>query len=498
MSKLSTEVHVNVRGKGHKLCIEHPKEEMVLVCKDCNDTLVCLHCVSTTHIGHQLIAVNLLVQDHLNFLQDWNIDTEETNIPRLSKRVDDAEVTIKEFQQGIQIHIGKVKDHGEYLKEIVEKSTNETVSELKDMEEKILQQFDKFKSDSVQERKQLEALLKESKEAIQSDNNILICDFTKEFNSQTRKELEFECGFNNLKFTKGFNPTSLIKVAFGKLEHGRNSSDVVTVTHEHANLSQNPTSSRPKDISMQVKSVTRTKQGSFWLCERGTPFIYRKSLHGPFTRREHKVTIDDISLHPVDDQLYYISNEFNSVHCMLDTTSMKAYKLFGADNPFCIAVTRNGNILVKTSMKPILTVYTSTGVIVETLTNMPVLIYHISVCRATGKLAFSCGDSGVSVWSGTDTLPLQPMFKYPTSGEKIPVHVHVNARDATFDNEGCLLIADMCNQKIHIIDATTGQFLKIVPIKNGLYPECITTHSNDSMLVCTSSPPQIVSIKYLD
>ena len=116
------------------------------------------------YIGHQLTAVNLLVQDHFNYLQDWNVHTEETKISRLSRRVEEAKTTVTEYQQCIQLHIKRVQDHGEYSKELIEKSTIETVSELKEIEQKILKQFEKFKSDSENAIRRLEALMKESKE----------------------------------------------------------------------------------------------------------------------------------------------------------------------------------------------------------------------------------------------------------------------------------------------------------------------------------------------
>ena len=233
MSKLPTQV--NFRNKGHTLCIDHPKEELVLVCKDCNETLVCVHCVSTTHLGHQLTAVNLLVQDHFNYLQDWNVDTEETKIPRLSRRVEEAEVTVKEFQQGIQLHIKKVHEHGEHLKGLIEKSTSETVAELKKIEKKILKQFEKFKSESDNAIRQLKALMKESIEVTLSDNNVLICDVTKELSSLSLPEPEFKTSFNSLRFIKGLDPESFVKDAFGRLER-----DLSTVQQDHPALSQNP------------------------------------------------------------------------------------------------------------------------------------------------------------------------------------------------------------------------------------------------------------------
>ena len=77
MSELPTQL------KGNKFCVDHLKEEIQLVCRDCNETLVCLHCISTTHIGHTFVAISLLVQEKFNYLQDLVTSTEKTRIPKL-------------------------------------------------------------------------------------------------------------------------------------------------------------------------------------------------------------------------------------------------------------------------------------------------------------------------------------------------------------------------------------------------------------------------------
>lgn len=84
---------------------------------------------------------------------------------------------------------------------------------------------------------------------------------------------------------------------------------------------------------------------------------------------------------------------------------------------------------------------------------------------------------------------LQPMFIYPTSDYERDV------RDSTFDSAGHLLIVEN-NNNIHIIDATTGDLEKIVPVKD--YPTCLTTYSCDSVVMCSFFLVcRLVSMKYL-
>ena len=264
MSELPTQV--NFRNKGVKLCIDHPKEELLLVCKDCDETLVCINCISTKHCGHKVVAIQLLVQEKFNFLQDLNTETKETKIPRLSKIVKDAEITVKELQQGIQLHIKEAEDHGEYLKELIDESTAETVSELKQIKKKILKEFDKFKSESANVIEKLKSLTKESKEATQSDNNVLILDVTcKEISSLTLQDPTFECTFGCLRFIKGSDPESHVKAAFERLVQVDGISDLATVKHDHRTLSENNVISKLANTPVAIKTILCTKQGTIKL-----------------------------------------------------------------------------------------------------------------------------------------------------------------------------------------------------------------------------------------
>ena len=333
MSELPTQV--NIRVKGNKLCLDHPKEELLLLCKDCNEKLVCMNCISTTHSGHNVVAIHLLEQGKFNHLQDLNTETRETKIPRISKNVEIANSNVKELQQIIQIEIKKVEDHGEYLKELVNKSTAETVSDLKEIERKILEQFKKFKLESSLAIEQLEELMKQSKEATQSDNNVLIMDVTKEFSSLTVQEPKLDCICTSVGFTKGSDAESHIKAAFGKLQlEGKQ--DILKLTEK-------PAVSEHRSLPSHMRSIERTKQGTYWFCEYNKPYLYKMEDNGPLRKMDIDVKVRDISTHPLNGQLYCIAS---ANACKVNIVTMETTKMFTVDDPYCMAVTHNGNILI--------------------------------------------------------------------------------------------------------------------------------------------------------
>ena len=465
MEKSTTQI--NFRMKGDKLCVDHPTEELLLVCNDCQETLVCMSCISTTHSGHKVVAIHLLIKEKFNFLQDFRTEAKDTKIPKISKRLQEADSAVKHFIQGIQQHITKVEDRGEYLKQLIDKSTYETIYKLEEIKNKIANLFEKFEHNSTKAIKLLEGLMQESREATQSDSDVLLLDVAEEFRSLSIQEPQFEFIYNPMKFIEGSDAQSHINAALGILVTLSEIPDVITLVNTLSS----------------IRTVTQTKCGTLWFCQDDESILYKMDKKEPLEKLTTDVNIKDISTHPLNDQLYCISRQDNSLR-KLDTRTMKTTKLFIADNPICMAVTKDGSILVKTRRQPKVTVYTCTGDIVQTISTTQ-NVNHISVCRITGKVAFSCLGAGVVVTNEQ----LQHLFKYPTSGDEIYI------QDATFDRVGHLLISDYWNKKIHIIDATTGHSLQIVSIDSGL-PSCLAVNSLDSIVVCTNEPEQILSVKY--
>ena len=246
MAELPTQV--NFRRKGDKFCTGHPNEELQLICIDCNEQLVCIHCISTTHNGHTFVAISLFVKEKFKYLQDLTTETKKSKIPTLLKTVEDADTTVKELKQEIQIHMKKSEDHGEFLKELIDKSKAETVNDLKELENKITKQFATFKSDTYNRIKQLEELMKESREVTKTDDNVLILDVVKELSSKLKQDLEFKyCFISSMVFIKGSNPELSIEDAFGGLSKeyrphpgisstGRGENISCPTTHAHMEL----------------------------------------------------------------------------------------------------------------------------------------------------------------------------------------------------------------------------------------------------------------------
>lgn len=245
----------NINFVGNKFCLNHLKEEVQFMCENCKEK-ACNTCVSTIHKGHNLIGINLIVQEKYNRLQDINTDIREIKIPRIRGKLQAAETKVKDTLKKIRSNIETVEEHGQHLKERIDKSTGEIVSELIDLEQKITNQLDEFKYDSESVINRLEELIAQSKNATKSDNNILVVDVEEHLSSQTIQEPEFELKYSPGRYLQGSNPDSDIKAALGTIVYEQLPTEKVV----------EPVISNFLDLSLEPDSVLCTLRGDLWIC----------------------------------------------------------------------------------------------------------------------------------------------------------------------------------------------------------------------------------------
>ena len=420
------------------------------------------------------------MQEKYNKLQGLSNDIRENNIPRVKNKLQSAQQSATRFKQDIQSHIKTVLQQSEYLKELIERSTSETVSQLEDVEKEITKQHNQFKSDSETVIQLLEDLLTESTEAIKSDNNILIVDVEEHASSLNIPEPDFVCNVVPMKFIQGSNPESNIKTALGTIVYELQSQSVQTQIE--------PVISKLVDLSIVPWSIQRQQTDELLVrgLKKDDP-LTRINKDGSATTLTLDTPLYDICLDPVSDQLYctpFVGTNIKSV----DTQSGKTTDLITTKtNPVCLNLTRNGQIfMVGSSDKCEVTLYDRKGTLLQTVTTVR-YPFHIAVCRYTGRVAIACGSGGVMVMENKADR-LQHIYTYPTTTATI------NASDAEFDDAGHLLVVDYTTKTVHVTDSTTGKTLKGITV-DGL-PMSLTTMKNGDIVLGTRDPNQLLNIKY--
>ena len=465
----------NLNFKGNKFCLNHLTEKVKFVCEDCKQK-ICNTCVSTTHKGHNLIGIKLLAQQKYEKLQDLNTDIQKNKIPRVRSKLQAAEQSVNKIKQGINTNINTAVTQGEHLKELIDISTAETVSELEAVKAKITQQLDQFEADSEAVIKRLEDLMKESTEATKSDNNILIVDVEEQISTQTIIEPEFVCDFASMEFVKGPDPETNIRTALGTIVCGQLPPVV---------QSKKPTEPFIFDsleLPISPQSIQRTQQGTLWICEYNTKLLTKINTDGSKKTLTLDTCIKDICVDPVTDQIYCAPFDDKSIRT-LDTQSGKTAKLFTTSSvPHCLNVTNSGNIfIVGINLECQVTLYDKRGSILQTLT-IVASPYHIAVCRSTGRVAIACWKRGVMVMEYKADR-LHPMITYPTIGTVTAVE---------FDDAGQVLVADSKNKTVQNI--ATGKTFKKINLDGT--PTCLLAqNSNGDILLGTRYPNKLLTIK---
>ena len=300
------------------------------MCKDCKQK-ACNTCVSSTHKGHDLIGIKLIVQEKYNKLQDLNNDIQKNKIPRVRNTLQAAQQKVGKVKQGIHANIKTVVKHGDYLKELIDISTAETVSELEEIEIKITKELDQFQADSETVIKRLEDLMKESTAANKSDDNILIVDVEEELSTMTIKEPEFDCTYSNLKFVQGPDPAVNIKTALGTIVY-----EQLQPALPIRKLTE-PAISKLLDLPFRPWSIQRTKQDIIWICgTRSGDTLTKIDTDGSMTLLKLDTAIHDICVDPGTDHIYCAP--------MNDTSIRKVDTHSGLGQPNCSLPNLNHNV----------------------------------------------------------------------------------------------------------------------------------------------------------
>ena len=212
---------INYREKGKTKCDDHLNEDLTFACTDCNEILICNTCVSTTHLGHKVVALHLVVQTKFTKLQDLNTDISESRIPHIRSKIALADEKIQKIHKDLDINIRRAEKHGEYMKKLIDSSTSEIVSELNKNASEITEQLDRFKLESQNLIKKLEQIIEENRKVTKSENDVLIIDVEKENSSTTElvlAQLIDVTLVGQAKFVKGSDVDCVLKTSMGYIE----------------------------------------------------------------------------------------------------------------------------------------------------------------------------------------------------------------------------------------------------------------------------------------
>ena len=289
------------RLKGSKLCIDHLGKELTFVCETCGRIPVCSTCISTDHKGHSVTEIEAEGDVQFRVLLDYDTDTEQNTIPNIEKKVKDADDNLVFLEESIRDEIEKVEKKACRVKEIIEKWKSSIVADFEEIIRTNRIAFEKFENDSNELVKKLKSLIEEHQIAQKSTNNVLICDVAKEL-STMNMEVPSLGEITNVKLIAANDVDLHIQAILG------------TLSHEHyMNNVPKATVAKTQELSFKPTSIVETMDGSLWMCEKGSSFIWKIKDNGTQLRqREYNIErkVFQLYVHPHNDQVYCIREHY--------------------------------------------------------------------------------------------------------------------------------------------------------------------------------------------
>ena len=468
-------LQVNYRIKGYRYCLDHPKDEVQFVCKDCQEKLVCSSCISTTHFGHKVIAINLIVQEKFNNLQDLSTEARDVKIPRIKSRIKEANKTGKAIQICISDHIENVEEQGEFLKRLIETSTSQTVSALKGIYRKITTELNTFVSDSENVITKLEEMAKEVKETTKSDDNVLIVDVEQELIASDLQEPKFEYHSVEVKFVPGKEPGRQINMALGCIYLDNKPIDI----GEHK-LTKRPSNNKRNmnGQTLQIKQEKDDASGSVTLnthmsVDRTHTSNVQQDRQAPTIKEEKDDNSDRSSL---------------SAHMSVDRNQACNFSQEGMDIDLSLSMNvdhfANNTTDTNTSnslLQPVKDEYTGllTKPLISELTDLNVRPRSITRLSHAGPMLVCQADS-------------RDLFQVDTIGFIHPIRLDTSVCDvSTHPLTGHLFCASTEDNSVRSLDLQNGKTCALFRIKEKPWSVAVTHGGN--VLVGTYRPLTVTS-----
>ena len=516
-----------LRNKGSLFCVQHPKNKLIVFCDQCN-ILICSKCMLGKHSGHQGTEIEDIAEDKFKNIDDFITKTESQTIPDLKQNFCQVEAQVNASVKVLQSGVEEAYEREKHLIELVKNNTKETITQLKSEIKSINQQFSQFKTDSGNLLGKLKAAVNECKQTKRSDNDILMIDVAEEVQELDKIKLK-NPNIQTSKFLPGSNTAEFIKKAFGyikqegiskdKLDQPKNAlslarTDDSSNKTKHLEIGQTskpstgsdqlnqlvtdrnpiaqPTMTKSIDLDLQPHSLKIFNNGTVCICG-GKSYLKLLNANGDIKQVNLDMLINDIDIHPTNDDIYGATGD-KTVRKIDIHTGKSSHLFMTKHTSYCIAFCKDNKMLVGSTYKDEITVYTINGEILQDITVTTPM--HITVSPVTGDVAIACGFNGTYVFN--KDFQHSCMFRYQGSGQHKPtLNARFDSHYAVFDNQGHLLIGDQHNKEVHICEANAGKLLKTINLTKYGYIKSLALLPDRTLVVGTCAPNKLVYVKYI-
>ncbi|XP_021372372.1 uncharacterized protein LOC110462639 [Mizuhopecten yessoensis] len=457
-----------IRVKGSSKCPNHKQNEIIFVCIDCDEELICATCCVLAHKSHEFVELSSVTRQKNSMLQEFVNDTEKYALPQLKIEIQSTHNELTENGAYFcQLRTG-VKQQGEKCKQEIDDLITENIK-ICDKMEIINQNLLKDHINQLQQQyATLDCLLNECKQTLQTGTAVLVHDLVSDVqkldskipNLPTQRRPDFQPCKDKLDF---------LKKVVGTLSTERFHKEKVI----KIKLLKEPVACSKFKFRHHISRICPTTESHAWISNIESNLIELIDTKGQ-TQQDvrHLDKIRDISRSPKTGHIWFCCKEAKTV-CEVSASSKKPVIKFKTnDQPYSICVTKEESVVL--GMENKVTIYSENGVILHSSSHDMSGIAssgEITQCPITSNIAVLSAeilkrkDSGEDAWKGNVIIydrKLQVKTHYKGKGiqsSETPTEELFCPRSISYDRNGNLLVADMKRNTIELISGL-GQYIK--------------------------------------
>lgn len=102
-----------VGPRGSSKCLSHRQNDVIFVCQDCNEALICATCSTTTHGQHNLIELSDRAKLKKRTLTEFEYETDDRKLPEIKEQIQSAKKELNDNDSHFQQLTSKMKQQAE-------------------------------------------------------------------------------------------------------------------------------------------------------------------------------------------------------------------------------------------------------------------------------------------------------------------------------------------------------------------------------------------------
>lgn len=443
-----------------KTCPEHPQNDVMFVCKNCMEELVCANCVTSTHNGHFFVELEEFVvqkQDDIDiFLREA-----ERDLPMIKNKIEATEKNLNGNNTFFQDVVSQIQKQTTELKADIDRISDNYIMLCEQMEEENKENLRKFKQELEFIYSSMASLVKSCKDALSSENDIEIIYAERKIPED--RDIPTDFPLKAAIFRSGNSGTEAKIRVFGTLAiEGSNS------LSEHSKASSGPQNMEVVSEFQHNKRIhSMCPVGeNVWLLERLSQEVLLVNLSGAVQRTvRNESRIYDISISP-DTQNMWLACEDRTIR-EVQTTTIPVIKFRLEDTPRCLCVTGDDYLVIGMDRK--LVIYSSEGQIERSLDKFSSIArmlkrpHHVTACERAGELAIIVYDNQITRKLHVSVVDEHLQLRYHHEGEYVTIRNgsirdsgytpprKFRPYDSCYDKNRNLLITDMNNRSVVIV-----------------------------------------------